>query len=87
MAAIVAAKQPSAVELEAGKDYYWCSCGHSKNQPFCDGSHNAVNKSMGEGETKFAPLKFAAEKSGQHWLCQCKQTKNAPFCDGTHKNI
>lgn len=87
MAAHIAAKQPIQVELESGKDYHWCSCGHSKTQPFCDGSHNAVNKALSEGENKFAPLKFGAPKSGAHWLCQCKQTGNAPFCDGAHKSI
>jgi CDGSH-type Zn-finger protein len=87
MAAHIAAKQPIQVELEVGKSYYWCSCGHSKKQPFCDGSHNAVNKTLPEGESKFVPLNFEAEKSGAHWLCQCKQTGKAPFCDGTHKSL
>ncbi|MCS6972174.1 MAG: CDGSH iron-sulfur domain-containing protein [Turneriella sp.] len=87
MAAHIAAKQPAQVELEAGKSYFWCSCGHSQKQPFCDGSHNALNKSLPEGEKKFAPLKFTAEKSGTHWLCQCKQTGKPPFCDGTHRQL
>jgi len=87
MAAHIAAKQPIQVELEAGKNYFWCTCGHSKTQPFCDGSHSAVNKALAEGESKFAPLKFAPEKSGAQWLCQCKQTGNAPFCDGSHKKL
>ena len=87
MAAHIAAKQPAEVELEAGKNYYWCSCGHSKTQPFCDGSHNAVNKTLPEGSVKFVPLKFAVEKAGAQWLCQCKQTGNGPFCDGTHKTL
>lgn len=87
MQAHIAAKQPAGVELKAGENYFWCSCGHSKTQPFCDGSHSAVNKTLPEGEKKFAPLKFTAEQTGQAWLCQCKQTGNAPFCDGTHKKL
>jgi CDGSH-type Zn-finger protein len=71
-------KAPAKVELEAGKDYWFCTCGYSANQPFCDGSHK------GKG---FAPSKFTAEKTGDAWLCQCKQTKSAPFCDGSHKSI
>jgi CDGSH-type Zn-finger protein len=74
----IAAKAPAKVELEAGKDYWFCTCGYSANQPFCDGSHK------GKG---FAPSKFTAEKTGDAWLCQCKQTKSAPFCDGSHKSI
>ena len=62
MGAHIAAKQPAGVELEAGKDYYWCSCGHSKNQPFCDGSHNAVNKAMPEGEKKIRPTEIHSRK-------------------------
>jgi len=66
---------PYAVEVEEGKTYYWCSCGKSKNQPFCDGSH--------EG-TDFQPTAFTAEKTETAYLCGCKKTKNQPFCDGTH---
>ena len=75
---IIAAKSPKKVELEAGKDYYWCRCGKSKNQPFCDGSH------VGSDIT---PLKFSVEKSGTAALCQCKASGNAPFCDGTHATL
>ena len=75
---IIAAKSPSMVELEAGKDYFWCRCGRSANQPFCDGSH------AGTGIT---PTKFTAQKSGRAALCQCKGTANAPFCDGTHAKL
>lgn len=77
-APIIAAKAPSKVELEAGKDYYWCRCGMSKNQPFCDGSH---------ASTDITPLKFTAEKTGSAALCQCKSSANAPFCDGTHASL
>ncbi len=74
----VAARAPVSVELQAGKEYRWCACGRSKNQPFCDGSHQG---------TEFSPLGFRAEKSGEAWLCMCKQTANPPYCDGSHENI
>lgn len=75
---IIAAKFPSKIELETGKDYFWCQCGRSKNQPFCDGSHAG---------TDITPLKFKAEKSGSAALCQCKSSANAPYCDGTHATL
>lgn len=75
---IIAAKAPAKVELEEGKDYFWCRCGRSDSQPFCDGSH------AGTGIT---PLKFTAEKSGSVALCRCKSTANGPFCDGTHATL
>lgn len=74
----VAAKNPSAIELEEGKRYYFCTCGKSASQPFCDGAHK------GSG---FAPQPFVAEKSGTAYLCQCKQSENLPFCDGRHKLV
>ncbi|MDH5324897.1 MAG: CDGSH iron-sulfur domain-containing protein [Gammaproteobacteria bacterium] len=66
---------PYAVDVEEGKTYYWCSCGRSKNQPFCDGSHK---------ETGFEPTAFTAEKSDTVYLCGCKKTGKQPFCDGSH---
>lgn len=74
----IAQKSPYAVAVEAGKDYWWCACGRSANQPFCDGSHK------GSG---FTPIKYTAEKSGDHWLCQCKHSNKKPLCDGTHKTL
>lgn len=74
----IAQKTPYAVELEAGKNYHWCACGRSANQPFCDGSHHG---------TEFKPLSFTAEKSGVAHLCGCKHTKNPPFCDGSHHKL
>jgi len=74
----IAGKAPLSVELEAGKNYAWCSCGLSQNQPLCDGSHKG---------TDFSPKVFKAEESKTAWLCTCKQTANPGFCDGTHKNL
>lgn len=74
----IAAKAPIGVELEAGKSYYWCSCGNSSNQPFCDGSHKG---------TSFTPEKVVVEETKKYYLCACKQTANAPFCDGAHKGL
>jgi CDGSH iron-sulfur domain-containing protein 3 len=74
----VAGRQPMPIDVEAGKDYYWCACGQSKNQPFCDGSHKG---------SEFTPLKWSAEASGTKWFCSCKQTNGAPFCDGSHKAL
>ena len=75
---LIAAKSPAMVELEAGKDYYWCRCGRSKSQPFCDGSHAG---------TGLNPVKFTAEKTEKAALCRCKGTANQPFCDGTHAQL
>ena len=71
-------KGPYAVEVKAGKRYFWCACGQSKNQPFCDGSHKG---------TGFTPVKLQAEEGKSAWLCGCKHSANAPFCDGTHKGL
>jgi CDGSH-type Zn-finger protein len=68
---------PFAVNVEAGTDYWWCACGKSKKQPFCDGSHRE--------EGVFTPVKYSAPKTGTVYLCGCKGTGNAPLCDGTHK--
>jgi CDGSH-type Zn-finger protein len=75
---IAAQKAPYGVTVEAGKEYWWCACGRSKNQPFCDGSHKG---------TGLAPQQYLADKSQQVWFCGCKQTGGKPFCDGTHKRI
>ncbi|HTR14572.1 MAG TPA: CDGSH iron-sulfur domain-containing protein [Roseiarcus sp.] len=78
MTAIIAQKGPYSQEVEAGKTYYWCACGRSSKQPFCDGSHKAVG---------MTPKGLTAEKTGTAWLCGCKQTKNPPYCDGTHRSL
>ena len=74
---LIAAKMPAHVNLEQGQ-YFWCACGKSSNQPFCNGSHRG-------GE--FIPVIFKIEEKQEVWLCQCKQTKNPPYCDGTHKTL
>ncbi len=66
---------PIAVEVEAGKDYWWCACGKSKTQPFCDGSHSG---------TEFNPIQYTATESSTVWFCVCKQTGQPPMCDGSH---
>lgn len=75
---IVADNKPKPVELKQGEEYYFCTCGKSANQPFCDGSHAG---------TEFSPEAFTATEDGEAYLCQCKQTSNPPFCDGTHAQI
>ncbi len=72
---IVAGKTPVPVELEQGKEYFFCTCGRSASQPFCDGSHAG---------TGFSPRGFTAEETGTAYLCACKHTGNPPFCDGSH---
>ncbi len=73
----VAQKQPAVLELEPGT-YYWCACGRSQKQPFCDGSHKG---------TAFTPVRLELTAKQKVALCQCKQTKNAPMCDGSHKQL
>lgn len=75
---VIAQKSPYAVECEAGKKYFWCACGKSQNQPFCDGSHK------GSG---MAPIMFEAKSNKTLYFCGCKHSKNAPFCDGSHQQL
>jgi pyruvate oxidase len=74
----IADTQPQAIEMKAGETVWWCSCGRSKSQPFCDGSHQG---------TEFSPLEYTAEKDGKVFFCQCKRSQNPPVCDGSHKQI
>lgn len=75
---MIAQKSPYAVDVEAGKSYFWCACGQSQKQPFCDGSHK------GSG---FTPVKYDAERSGTVYFCGCKHTGKSPLCDGTHNSL
>lgn len=75
---IIADNKPKKVELTKGEEYYFCTCGKSQTQPFCDGSHAG---------TSFKPKAFTAEQDGDAFLCACKHTANAPFCDGSHKQF
>lgn len=75
---VIAQKQAISVDLEAGKTYYWCACGRSANQPFCDNSHK---------DTGLEPLAFTADESKTAYLCACKRSAGKPFCDGTHKTL
>jgi len=75
---VVASKAPMPVDVEAGKDYFWCSCGKSKRQPYCDGSH--------VGST-FAPMKWTASETKRVFFCCCKQTADQPLCDGSHNKL
>ncbi len=76
--AIVADTRPEVLELEPGKSYWWCRCGRSKQQPWCDGSH--------EG-TGIEPLEFTVDRQKNYALCKCKKTAESPFCDGTHSSL
>lgn len=71
-----ASDTPFPVEVEAGKRYYWCACGLSKDQPFCDGSHSS---------TDIQPVEYIADETKTVYFCGCKQTATPPFCDGSHK--
>ena len=74
----IAQKAPFAVEVESGKSYYWCSCGQSKNQPFCDGSHQG---------TTFTPTEYKATENKAVYFCGCKHSKSGALCDGSHSSL
>jgi len=74
---VIARKSPEVLELAPGT-YFWCACGRSQKQPFCDGSHKG---------TPFAPVKFELAEPRKVALCLCKHTKGQPYCDGTHKSL
>ena len=70
--------EPYRVEVEAGKTYYWCQCGLSSKQPFCDGSHK---------DSEFSPVAYEAEETQKIAFCGCRKSSNTPLCDGTHRKI
>ena len=77
---LIAQRSPYMADLPAG-DYFWCACGRSKTQPFCDGSHKG---------TEYRPVKFTIQDRGKPetvWLCGCKRSGTKPFCDGTHNKL
>lgn len=74
----VAQETPCIEKVEAGKTYWWCACGRSANQPYCDGSHKG---------TEFEPIEFKATESKNIFFCGCKQTRKAPLCDGSHNRL
>jgi glutamate synthase domain-containing protein 2/CDGSH-type Zn-finger protein len=75
---VIADNKPVQVTLLKGQEYHFCTCGKSKSQPFCDGSHAG---------TPFTPRVIVPEEDGEAWLCACKHTGNTPYCDGTHKQF
>jgi CDGSH-type Zn-finger protein len=77
-ASVIAQKSPYGTQVEAGKSYWWCACGRSKSQPFCDGSHKG---------TGLSPVEYKATESTTVWFCGCKRTGTPPMCDGTHSKI
>jgi CDGSH-type Zn-finger protein len=74
----IAQKAPYAIDVETGKSYWWCSCGKSSKQPFCDGSHKG---------SEFAPVEYKATEDKTVYFCGCKQSGNGVFCDGAHSKL
>ncbi len=74
----IAQTAPYPVDVEAGKTYFWCACGQSAKQPFCDGSHK---------DTGINPQKYTAEDSKKVFFCGCKATGKSPLCDGSHSKL
>jgi CDGSH-type Zn-finger protein len=75
---VIAQKAPYEVDVEEGKSYWWCACGRSQSQPFCDGSHR---------DTEFSPVEYKAKRTRTVHFCGCKRTKNPPLCDGSHNAL
>ena len=75
---VIAQKSPLAVDVTEGNDYYWCTCGKARVQPFCDGAHRG---------TSLTPMKYTAKRSETIYFCGCKKTKTSPVCDGSHSSL
>lgn len=75
---VIAGKQPIAVDVVAGKNYFWCACGKSATQPFCDGAHKGGS---------FTPVAYKADADRKVFFCACKKTSKAPMCDGSHNKL
>lgn len=75
---VCAQKSPYPIDVEEGRAYFWCACGLSAKQPFCDGSHSG---------TGIQPTRYKAERAETVFFCGCKSTKDGPFCDGTHNTL
>lgn len=74
---LIAANSPVLVKLQPGT-HFWCACGRSKTQPFCDGSHKG---------TGINPAQLKIDEETEAWLCRCKKSSNPPYCDGSHKEL
>lgn len=74
----IAQKSPFPIEVKAGKKYFWCACGKSQSQPFCDGSHRG---------SEFTPMSYDSEADQTLYFCGCKHSNGKPFCDGTHTTL
>jgi len=69
---------PIAIDVQAGRSYFWCSCGKSKRQPFCDGAHKG---------SEFTPTEYKATETTKVWFCACKRSAKGVLCDGSHKTL
>jgi len=75
---VIAQRSPYPVDVQAGRTYYWCACGKSARQPFCDGSHKG---------SEFTPIAYTADQTARVWFCGCKHSAQKPLCDGSHSKL
>jgi len=74
----IGGRAPLPIEVEPGKSYWWCACGRSKSQPFCDGSHKG---------SAFTPIEWKTQAAEKAFFCTCKRSSRKPLCDGSHKKL